>query len=340
MVNELPLASFIIPPGWAPLPIDRERPALYRLTRRGNLEVAVDLSREVRGARGAAETVAFPEEGAGGLAGTLPEEYARVVVPSRPGPEVITPPLRELEPRPVVTIPTGYRRREFGVALVAAEAVEAYRSYLARLPVDRRSQRDFLHGAAYAVYTSYLQAPVLGFFVQSLATGGLEHGIPEAPVTGGGLRPSQVPEEAFQLPSPRGSQRAPVFYQTVAALIYAVNGPNAFRLDLADFDHMMYDIGWTPCGRIPRSNLYEWCPPMRAASIVPELPPQTQLVPGAPPVVYPVHAPPARPTPMRVVSLTGERRQHVPGAQAKRLSEDRSFRRAVIERAKKRRHPK
>jgi hypothetical protein len=362
MVNELELAPFQVPAGWTPLPIDRTYPALYRLTRRGNLEVAVDLSRQIRGARAATRMVAIRAEEskeilgrAGrpgsefaatgrepGMEGTLPEEYARMVVPSRPGALYETPALTELGMQPIPAPPIRYRRREFGVALVAAEAVEAYRSYLARLPTDRRTQRDFLHGAAYAVYTSYLNAPVLGFFVQSLQ-GGLAHDIPTAPVVGQGLRPSQVePEDAFPLETPRGAMRAPAFYHTIAALIYAVNGANEFRLELPEFDNMMRDIGWTPCGRVPRSELFEWCPPL-AASIVPELPPQQQLMEGAPPVVYPTHAsptPPPRPSYYRSFSPQSEQilpERYVPGEMKRRAEKDRAFRNAVIEQARKRR---
>ena len=73
---------------------------------------------------------------------------------------------------------------------------------------------------------------------------------------------------------------------------------------------------------------------------MPETVPQTQLAPGAPPAVFPVHEAPKVPTPSYYRPFEAGRVTHeryVPGELKKRLAEDRSFRRAVIAQAEKQR---
>jgi len=133
--------------------------------------------------------------------------------------------------------------------------VEAFRQYLRRLPVSRRSLRWYVWGAAWSVYLSEISAPTFGYFVAAAARGGLVYSIPEPRTVQRAARPSQVPDTV--LADTRGGRFVPVTFFSVSALLRHAMGSS---LRAPDFDHNMKANEWTVCGRIPRAGNGIWCP--------------------------------------------------------------------------------
>ena len=230
------------------------------------------------------------------LRATLPEELARVVVPSKPGP----PPLLHL---PVPKEPVGRTefgvmlipaaalsasprsgpapRRSFGVMLIPAAALRAYREFVELLPNDKRTQREFAWGAAWSIFTSRIEAPMFGAVVRAVSSGGFNFS--PGVVRQTAYRPGTIPNDVV-LGAPG---EVPVTYFSVVALIATVSGYEAAPKYMSNFDELMRGLEWTPCARIPRAKTAIWCPTTR-----PRATPQSTLLGGLPPAVL---APPRNP---------------------------------------------
>lgn len=277
------------PLGWT-LISGTERVAAFRTTGGGNVELAIDLTGEIVGARQSAVPTPLRERGEAGRPGrvltggrvvpggripaseeqlrlraTLPEEFARVVVPSKPGP----PPLLHL---PVPKEPV--ERTEFGVMLIPAAALRAYREFVELLPNDKRTQREFAWGAAWSIFTSRIEAPMFGAVVRAVSSGGFNFSPGVVHQTA--YRPGTIPNDVV-LGAPG---EVPVTYFSVVALIATVSGYEAAPKHMSNFDELMRGLGWTPCARIPRAKTAIWCPTTR-----PRASPQSTLLGGLPPAV-------------------------------------------------------
>jgi len=274
--------AFRWPSDWTPITQPPERAAAFKLTAAGNIETAIDLTREIAGARleSPLRGLASSEEVAEAMQGPVMnyEENRKRLPPREPGTYVLPlqepgrPMIRPLtvmgpkgpEPAPPRERATvrPYTRREFAVALIPGAAVNEFRQYLRRLPVARREMRWYVWGAAWAIYLSEIRAPTLGYFVRAAAQGGLVYEIPGFPPTAElprtttrAFRPATVPDTV--LSDPRGGQFVPVYFFSVAALIRYVTG---LPLRAPDFDHYMRDNDWRVCGRVPRAGNGIWCP--------------------------------------------------------------------------------
>ncbi|HTT14320.1 MAG TPA: hypothetical protein VMG81_00855 [Thermoplasmata archaeon] len=173
------MAFFQWPAGWVPFTVEPERLAAFKLTAGGNLEVAIDLGREIAGARLESPTrgMASSEELAEAIAGpTMTYQEAARYPPRQPGAYQL--PLRT-EGRPVVkptTVMTErgplpvnprefsdeYFRRVYGMS--RDEAVEAVRAASPQPPPRREPRAVERHefavalipGAAVQAYREYL----------------------------------------------------------------------------------------------------------------------------------------------------------------------------------------
>lgn len=279
------MAVFQWPVDWVPFTQEPERPAAYKVTRAGNLEVALDLTREIAGARleaplrGLATAGEISEAIEGPVMNYEPGRKGPVMPPREPGTYILPfqEPGRPVV-RPIMVMGPGgvpieapsrerrparpYQRREFAVALIPGAAVREFREYLRRLPVANRQARWYVWGAAWAIYLSEIQAPTFGYFVQAAARGELVYTIPGFPPTENlprtvqrAARPSQVPDTV--LTDSRGGRFVPVFFFSVAALLRYVMGT---ELRSPDFDHAMRDNEWRVCARVPRAGNAIWCP--------------------------------------------------------------------------------
>ncbi len=262
------------PPEWVSITVPPERPAAYKLTRAGNIELALDLTRELAGARLEAPmrgltTTGELSEASQGPTMTTDEarapprrtsEYYDLPLnqPGRPAVRPLTI-MTQTGPQPAPPGARGpqkpYTRREFSVALIPNAAVQAFREFLRRLPSSRRSVRWYVWGAAWSIYLSKIEAPTFGYFTRAAAQGSLVYSVPEPTVRQRAFRPSQVTEEVMR--DTRGGEFVPVTFFTVAALIRYVMGTD---LRAPDFDHAMRANEWTVCGRIPRAQNGIWCP--------------------------------------------------------------------------------
>lgn len=241
--------SFQWPSGWIPTTREPERRSAYKPTAHGNLEIAVELTSAIRGARGSVpwvEEAPPPPE--------LPEEFGTLRVPSRAPIRREEPPLTELGMQPVRERPTRPVRPEFGVALLPEAGVRAFKEYLRRLPPARVNLRSLIWGAAWAIFTSEIQAAPFGYFVQA-AQHGLVYTSPETRVLQRAFRPKEVPDTV--LSDTRGGRTIPVAYYTVLSAIHYVTGR---RFTDPDFLHAMTKLPWRICGRIPRTGSNVYCP--------------------------------------------------------------------------------
>ncbi|MGI0151707.1 MAG: hypothetical protein ACREC5_07215, partial [Thermoplasmata archaeon] len=201
--------AFLWPTDWTPI-AGSERLAGYRVARSGGIEVAISLSGEIAGARESTEPIRMKGVSYG------PPTNSRALVPTLPEPEMshatrrrlllmgrsaglgFFPPLAEVPKesefvRPPATGPKPEPRPDFGVILVPSAAVAAYREYLSLIPMDKRTQRNFVWGAAWAIFTARIEAPTFGAVVRAVAGRGYDFqpGIIEQE----SYRPGTIPED-------------------------------------------------------------------------------------------------------------------------------------------------
>lgn len=262
-----------LPPGWTDIG-GAARQAGYRLTRGGNIEIVMDLTGEISGARRGAIPAPMretTETGAprfltggklipGGrrpvdeaqlrLRGTLPEEYARLVVPPRPpsGP----PPLPH-----VPVLRTSEERKNYGVLFIPGAAVAAYREYVATIPKMRLNQKTMLYGAAWVNFTARVDPPMFGAWVRAVRQGGYDFA--PGPARQIAYTPETVPETVV-LGAPG---QVPVTYWSIVAIMSLGTGPETAPKYMSNFDAAMTAMGWHPCARIPRAKTAIWCPQSR-----------------------------------------------------------------------------
>lgn len=246
------VVQFVWPAGWTPISEPPERMAAYRVTRAGNLEVALNLAREVTGRR---EATPPPEEEEAPAPPELPEELAELRVPARPPFQRFEPPLKELGMEPQKEKPAPPPRYEWRAMLIPAATVAAYREYLRRLPPARQTVRGYVFGAAWAIYLGEISAPTFGYFTQALQGGELAYLSPEVRTRQVAYRPAQVTEAL--LSDTRGGRFVPVTFYTVAALLRYTQGRS---LRDPDFLHAIENLPWRVCGRIPRAGNDIFCP--------------------------------------------------------------------------------
>lgn len=277
------------PPAWTRI-LGAERVAAYRTTPGGNIEVAIDLSSEIAGARQSVIPTPLRERAEPGrpgrvltggrvvpggrapigeeqlrLRGTLPAELARVVVPSKP------------RPPPLLHLPVPYEpreRTEFGVILIPRAALQAYQEFAAALPNDKRNQRELVWGAAWSIFTSRIEAPTFGAVVRAVSAGG--YNFSPGTVRQTAYRPGTIPNDVV-LGAPG---EVPVTYFGVVALVSTASGYALAPKHLSNFDELMRGLGWTQCARIPRAKTAIWCPTSR-----PRASPQSAFPGGPPPAI-------------------------------------------------------
>lgn len=280
------------PPAWTRIP-GAEREAAFRTTSGGNIELAIDLSAEISGARQSVIPTPMRERTEPGkpgrvltggrvipggrvpigeeqlrLRGTLPAELARVVVPSKPGPP------------PLLHLPIPYERggrTDFGVMLIPRAASQAYREFVDLLPSDKRTQRELVWGAAWSIFTSRIEAPMFGAVVRAVAAGG--YNFSPGVVSQTAYRPGTIPSDVM-LGAPG---EVPVTYFGVVALIATASNYGLAPKHMSNFDELMLSLGWAKCARIPRAKTAIWCPTARprssSQSVFPGGPPPAILAP-------------------------------------------------------------